>query len=185
MPRRFRRYGAVAALLGLWAAGLHGAGAQSLRVGTEVFAVDPGKVIEVTYRSPGMMLIAHRWDTRDRFTIIFLDRQHHKPAICHAGKGFDVVLNQLTSLKLHRALNAKEAKELLKRNPISSWAQVVIRDNTALEPFRALVMPVAGGSEEAFVHFDGSTYVVGFADQVFQLLSGGCRLLAATSPHQE
>ena len=183
MPRRLRKYGAVAVLLGLWAAGLHGAGAQSLQVGTEVFAVDPGKVIEVTYRSPRIMLIAHRWNTRDRFTLIFLDQQHRKPAICLAGKGFDVVLHQLTSLKLHRALTAKEAKELFRRNPISSWAEVVIRDNTALEPFRALVMPVVGGSEEAFVHFDGSTYVVGFAHQVFQLISGGCRLLAATSPH--
>jgi hypothetical protein len=181
MPRP-GKYTIVVALLGLLVASLHGAEPQSLQPGTEVFAVDPEKVIEITYRSPGMMLIAHRWQTRDKYTLIVLDRQHGKPATCLAGQGFDVVLNQLTSLKLRRTLSAKEAQELLQKYPVRSWAEMVIRDNTALEPFRAHVLPNAGVDNEAFIHFDGFTYVVGFAGQVFQLISGGCRLLAATSP---
>jgi len=184
MPRLWR-YSIVAALL-LWLLGtMPGAGAQTLSPGTEVFAVDPGKVVEVTYRSSGMMLIAHRWHTRDSFSLIFLDQQHGKPAACLAGQGFDVVLKQLTSLKLRRTLNAKEAREILQQHPLRSWAEVVVRDQMALEPFRALVMPVAGFPDEAFVHFNGATYVVSFADHVFRLISGGCKLLAAPSPHQE
>jgi hypothetical protein len=128
------------------------------------------------------MLIAHRWQIQDRFTLISLDQQHRQPAICLAGQGFDVVLSQLTSLKLRRALSPKEAKALLQKYPANSWAELLVRDNSALKPFRALIMPVPGKPNEAFVHFDGSTYIVGFADRVFQLLAGGCRLLAATSP---
>jgi hypothetical protein len=184
MPR-FARYVIAVALLGLLGASPQSVGAQTLSPGAEVFAVDPAKVIEVTYRSPGMMLIAHRWQTRDRFTLIILDQQHRKPVIGLAGQGFDVVLNQLTSLKLRRALNAKEAKELLQKNPVSLWTEVVVRDHTALEPFRALVMPVSGVPNEAFVHFNGVTYVVDFADRVLQLISGGCNLLATPSPNQE
>ncbi|MFA4904565.1 MAG: hypothetical protein WC600_17660 [Desulfobaccales bacterium] len=182
---RFARYVIVAALLGLFGASSHSVGAQTLSPGAEVFAVDPAKVIEVTYRSSKMMLIAHRWQTRDRFTLIILDKQNRKPVTCLAGPGFDVVLNQLTSLKLRRALNAKEAKELLQKNPVSLWTEVVVRDYTAVEPFRALLMPVPDVPNEAFVHFNGVTYVVDFADQVSQLISSGCKLLAAPSPHQE
>jgi hypothetical protein len=184
MPR-FARYLIAAALLGLLGASPHHVGAQTLSPGAEVFAVDPAKVIEVTYRSPGMMLIAHRWQTRDRFTLIILDQQQRKPVICPAGPGFDVVLNQLTSLKLRRALNAKETQELLQKNPVSLWAELVVRDHTAVGPFRALVMPVAGVPNEAFVHFNGVTYVVDFAGQISKLISSGCTLLAAPAPHQE
>ncbi len=162
-----------------------GAVAQTLAPGTEVFAVDPGKVIEVTYRSSGLMLLAHRWQTRDRFTLIFLDQQHRKPATCLAGQGFDVVLKQLTSLKLRRTLNAKEAKEFLQKHPLRSWAEVVVRDNTALEPFQAFITPDQGSPGAAFVHFNGVTYVVDFSDHVFHLIAGGCNLLAAPSPHPE
>ncbi|MHB9075404.1 MAG: hypothetical protein ACYC6G_18005 [Desulfobaccales bacterium] len=184
MPR-FVRYVFTAALLGLLGASPPSAGAQTLSPGAEVFAVDPAKVIEVTYRSPGMMLIAHRWQTRDKFTLIILDKQNNKPVTCLAGPGFDVVLNQLTSLNLRRALKAKEAKEILKKNPVNLWAEVVVRDNTAVEPFRALVMPVPGVPNEAFVQFNGVTYVVDFADQVSKLISSGCNLLATSSPNQE
>jgi hypothetical protein len=182
---RFARYFIAAALLGLLGASPHCVRAQTLSPGAEVFAVDPAKVIEVTYRSPGMMLIAHRWQTRDRFTLIILDKQNSKPVTCLAGQGFDVVLNQLTSLKLRRALNAKEAKELLKKNPVSLWTEVMVQDHTAVEPFRALLLPVPGVPNEAFVHFNGVTYVVDFADQVSKLISGGCNLLATPSPNQE
>jgi hypothetical protein len=182
---RFARYVIAAALLGLFGASPHSAGAQTLSPGAEVFAVDPAKVIEVTYRSPKMMLIAHRWQTRDRFTLIFLDQQHSKPVTCLAGPGFDIVLDQVTSLKLRRALNAREAKEILKKNPLNLWAEVVVRDNTAVEPFRALLMPVPGVPNEAFVHFNSVTYVVDFADQVSKLISNGCNLLATPSPNQE
>ena len=180
---RLAKYVIVVALLVLWEV-IPGTGTQALRPGTEVFAVEPGRVIEVTYRTPGIMLIAHRWLLPDRFTLIFLEK-HRNPVTCLAGQRFNLVLNQLTSLKLHRVLEAREAKDLFQKNPLSSWAEVVVRDDTALEPFRALLLPVPGAANEAFVHFDDFTYVVGFREQVFQLLSSGCKSLAATSAHQE
>ncbi len=175
------RYWGVAALLVLLATSQHGAGAQTLSPGAEVFAVDPGKVIEVTYRSSEIMLLAHRWHIQDRFTLICL-KKDGKPVTCPAGRGFDVVLDQLTSLKLRRALTPKEAGELLQKYPASSWAELLVRDNSVLKPFQALIMPVAGQPAEAFVQFENSTYIVDFADRVFHLISGGCELLATTSP---
>ena len=170
----------VAALLGLWGAAPC-AGAQALAPGTEVFAVDPGRVIEVTYRSPGLMLIAHRWQAQGRFTLICLEKPR-QPVTGPAGPEFDVVLTQLTSLKLRRALNAQEIKELLRKNPLKSWAAVEVRDNSALEPFQVLLLPVPGVPNAAFVHFNGVTYVVAFADRVFKLLASGCKSLTATAP---
>ena len=128
------------------------------------------------------MLIAHRWQIQDSFTLIFL-KKHSKPVTCAAGPGFAVVLNQLTSLKLLRTLTPKEAHQLLQKYPTRSWAEVLVRDNSALEPFRALIMPVPGQTDAAFVHFNGATYVVSFADQIFRLILGGCKQLAASSFH--
>ena len=178
---KLTRFVTVAALLGLLGTILHGAGGQSLRPQTEVFAVDPGKVIEITYRSPEIMLIAHRWHIQDRFSLIFL-KKDHKPSICLAGQGFNRVLKQLTSLKLHKTLTPKEAQALIQQYPASSWAELLVRDNSALKPFRALIMPVAGQPREVFIQFEGATYKVDFDHQVFQLISGGCQALAATSP---
>jgi hypothetical protein len=180
MPR-FGRYAIVAALLLLLGA-TPGAGAQALAPGTEVFAVDPAKVIEVTYRASGLILIAQRWQTQDRFTLIFLDQKQPKPSVCLAGQGFDVVLKQLTSLKLRRTLNAHEAQELLHKHPLPTWDEVVVRDQSALEPFQAFITPDQSSSGAVFVHFNGATYVVDFADQVFHLIAGGCNLLATPSP---
>lgn len=176
-----RKYRGIAALFVLLAAGLPQAGAQSLTPGTEVFAVDPAKVIEIIYRTPEMMLLGYRWQARDRFTLIFLDKQHHQPATCLAGKSFDIVLNQLTSLKLRRVLDVKESQGLFKKTPLTAWAEVVVRDQSALEPFRALILPGAGAPDEAYVHFNNATYVVSFADRVRQLIAGGCRSLTAQS----
>jgi hypothetical protein len=185
MVRRFGRYSAVAALLVLLAAGQANAGSQPLKVGTEVFAVDPGRVIEVTFRSTGTLLLAHRWEPGEQFTLIFLEQSQGPPATCRGGQGFAVVLNHLTSLKVRRTLTAGEAQELLGKKPVSAWAEVVIRDQTALAPFRARLMPVPGRLDETFVHFDGATYVVGLPHQVFHLISGGCKALAGAAPLPE
>lgn len=179
MPPCFGRYLAAAALLLLWVGGMHlDASGRPLKEGTEVFAVDPGKVLEVSYRTSSMRLMAHRWDIGDRFTIIFMEQSRSRPAICPAGQGFETVLKQLTSLKLRRTLPAGEAQACLRRKPLNSWAEVVIRDNSELEPFRALIMPLAGSSTEALVHFHGATYIVSLEAKVFQLISGGCKSLA-------
>jgi len=182
MPPRLRRSGVAATLLLLVVGWMHqGSGAQTLKAGTEVFAVDSSKVIEVAYRSTALLLIAHRWEVGGKFTLICLEKQHHRPSNCLAGPGFDLVLQQLTSLKLRRTLTAREAEEYWRRNPRNSWAEVVIRDNSELEPFRTLLKPLAGSPDEAVVRFQGVTYIVGLEDRVFQLIAGGCQSLGATA----
>jgi hypothetical protein len=132
-----------------------------------------------------MLLLAHRWEPRDRFTLIFLEQPQGRPATCLGGQGFAVVLSHLASLKVRRTLSAREAQDLVGKKPFGAWAEVVIRDQTALAPFQARLMPVAGEIDEAFVQFDGATYVVGLPDQVFHLISGGCKTLAGTAPPLE
>jgi hypothetical protein len=184
MRRRFGRYGAVAALLAILATGLAAADARPLQPGTEVFAVDPARVLKVTYRSPEVMLVAQREDTGGRFTLTFWEKSRSLPSTCLAGSAFAAVLNQLTSLKLRRTPSAGEAREVWAQHPLETWAEVTIRDNTPLTPFQARVMPVAGAPTEAFVHFDGATYVVDLPLRILHLLAGGCPALAgdASSP---
>jgi hypothetical protein len=184
MLRRFGRYGAVAALLAILVACPAAAEARPLQPGTEVFAVDPARVLEVTYRSPEVMLLAQREDAGGRFTLTFWEKSQSQPSTCLAGSAFAAVLNQLTSLKLRRTPSPGEARELWAKHPLETWAEVTIRDNTPLTPFQARVMPVAGTPAEAFVHFDGATYVVDLPLRILHLLAGGCPALAgdASSP---
>jgi hypothetical protein len=148
-----------------------------LKAGTEVFAVDPARVIEVSYQSSEVRLIAYRWDVHQRFTLIFLEKSRAQPVICPAGAGFAAVLAQLTSLKLTRTLNPGESEAYLQRQPIAAWAEVAIRDNSALPPFQARITPLAGSSTEALTHFNGATYIVACDAEVFRRLGGGCTTL--------
>jgi hypothetical protein len=184
MLRRFGRYGAVAALLALLVACPAGAETRPLQPGTEVFALDPARVLEVNYRTPGVMLRAQRQDAGGRFTLTFWEKSRSQPSTCLAGPAFAAVLNQLTSLKLRRTPSAGEVLEVWAKHPLETWAEVTIRDNTPLTPFHARLVPVAGAPAAAFVHFNGATYVVDLPLQVFHLLAGGCRTLAgdASSP---
>jgi len=175
---------AAALLLLLAAAVYRDCPAQLLKEGTEIFAVDPGKVIELSYRAPGLRLIASRWEVGDRFSIVFWEKKRPGPAFCPAGPGFEAVLKQLTSLKLRRTLDPGRAAEFFKEKPLSTWDEVVIRDDSALEPFRAMILPVSGVADEALVHFHGSTYVVAFDAKVFQLIAAGCKSLAGSNPNK-
>jgi len=154
-------------------------GGQTLKPGTEVFAVEPSRVMELTYRSSTLQLIAHRWEAGGRFTLICLKKGQARPLICPAGANFDQVLRQLTSLRLRRTLPAKEAEDYWRKNPRPDWAEMGIRDNSQLEPFTALIKPVEGSPQEAVVRFGGATYIVELDAKVFQLLAGGCKTLGA------
>lgn len=183
MLRRFTKYLAAASLLLLVAGGWPQAWCgQPLKAGTEVFAVNPAKVLEVSYRSSDLRMIAHRWHVRDKFLILFMTKQHRQPAVCLSGEGFAFVLKQLTSLKLRQTLSPRKAKEYFQKNPLSGWAELVIRDDSQVGPFRALISPVAGSSTEALVHFRGVTYIIGLDGKVFQLISGGCQSLSGPKP---
>ncbi len=152
---------------------------RALRPGTEVFAVDPAMVLEVSYRTETVRLLAQRWQKGEPFTLAFWVPGRPQPAVCPAGEGFARVLQQLTSLKLRRTLEAGEAEAYFRKNPLSSWAEVVLRDTSALEPFRALLQPRPGPAAEALVHFNGATYLVDFEPQVWSLLAGGCQAMGS------
>lgn len=175
-----RKWFAGLCLLGLLALGLNPAAAgRPLKPGTEVFAVAPEKVVQISYRTATFWFVAHRWKVGDRFTLILLKKGTPLPESCLAGQGFQKVLRQLTSLKLRQTPTAEQSKEYLQNHPLSTWTELVIRDDSSLEPFRALVYPVADSSEEVWLHFDGATYRVGLNHQVLELISGGCQALGA------
>jgi hypothetical protein len=180
-PIRFRSLGiGIAAVVSLVLVLLgmpQNGGGQSLRAGTEVFAVDPNLVLEVSYRQATVQMMAHRWHSGDPFSLIFWEKDQPRPSSCLAGEGFARVLKELTSLRLRRTLDARQEEEYFRKDPLRSWAELRIRDTSALEPFRALVLPLAGPATGALVHFHGSTYLVDIKDQVFELISGGCKTL--------
>jgi hypothetical protein len=151
---------------------------RSLKPGTEVFAVAPEKVVEISYRTADFWFLAHRWQVEDRFSLIFLKKGKPLPERCLAGKGFQTVLGQLTSLKLRQTPTTEQTKKLLRHYPLSTWAELVIRDDSALEPFQARIHPVADSTGEVWLHFNGATYRVALDHQVLKLISGGCQALA-------
>jgi hypothetical protein len=152
---------------------------QPLKPGTEVFAVAPEKVVEISYRTADFWFLAHRWQVGERFTLIFLKRGKSLPERCLAGRGFQTVLGQLTSLKLRQTPATEQVKELLRLHPLSTWAELVIRDDSALEPFQARIRPVADSAGEVWLHFHDATYRVALDHQVLDLISRGCQALAS------
>jgi len=186
MASRCGRGLAVLGLLGLLAPGLNsGAAARPLQPGTEVFAVAPEKVLEISYRTAVSWLVAHRWQVGDRFTLILLKPGQPLPDSCLAGEGFQTVLRQLTSLKLRQTPSANEAEALLRKHPLPTWGELMIRDDSPLEPFRARVLPVAGTPEEVWLHFHGATYRVALNQEVLERLAKGCRALADAGSQTE
>ena len=181
LPRRAARWAtslvaATSLVLGLW--GLSSSGREpSLRPGTEVFAVDPDLVLEVSYRQGPVRMTARRHQPGETFILVFWEQGRPGPSSCLAGPGFAKVLKELTSLKLQRTLTAREEEGYFRSKPLSSWAELVIRDTSTLEPFRAKVLPAPGAATGTLVHFRGTTYLVDLKGQVFHLISGGCKTL--------
>jgi hypothetical protein len=157
--------------------------APPLKVGTEVFAVDPYQVLEISYRTAAFRLVARRLDKQEPFAILFMEENRPQAAACRAGPGFQFVLKQLSSLKISRHIPEGQEKAVIGGNPLDSWPEVLIRDASRVEPFRARIMPIASSAGEALVHFHGVTYAVVLDNKVFQLIAGGCRSLSkANSP---
>jgi len=168
-------------LLGAWGRGDAAAG-RALRPGTEVFAVDPALVLEVSHRSAAGYLHALRRDPQDSFTLTIQFPGRPQPETCPAGAGFATFLRQITSLKLIHTWEGDRLADLLRRHPLSGWPELLIRDASRLEPFQARLLPVADSPGQALVHFGGATYSVALDHQVFRLLDGGCASLGATAP---
>ncbi len=150
---------------------------ESLKAGTEVFAVDPAMVLELTLSSPDWRLIAHRWDTRQPFTIIFQAKGQRLPNVCQAGNTFRRILEQLTSLKLSRTPEAGQTRAFLETKPLPSWWRLEIRDTSQLAPFAARLLPVPGSSTESLVHFNDATYIIALRADIFALIAKGCPAL--------
>jgi len=167
---------ATSLVLGLWELSSSGR-KPSLRPGTEVFAVDPDLVLEVSYRQGPVRMTAHRRQQGAPFILTFGEQGRSRPSSCLAGPGFAKVLKELTSLKLQRTLTAREEEEFFRSKPLSSWGELVIRDTSTLAPFRARVLPAPGPAAGTLVHFQGITYLVALQGEVFNLISGGCKAL--------
>lgn len=154
------------------------AAATPLAPGTEVFAVAPEAVQEVRYRSVTAEVGAQRRGAG--FTLTCRGPGAGGTETCRSGPGFDAALAQLTSLKLVRTPEAREVQSY-RKYPAEAWAQVLIRDSSALEPFTARLLPLAESLTEAVAQFGGATYVVRLEEKVFRLLEGGCATLGAAS----
>ncbi len=183
MLARWRQVAFAAALLGWLAAGAAAWGAEKpLQPATEVFAVDPALVRELSCQGAGWRLAARRAAAGEPFTLVVLRSGEEQPDVCRSGAGFDRVLEALTSLKLHRTPEAREVREYEARYPRRAWVELLIRDASALEPFRARLLPLPGSPGDALLQFAGVSYLIALDDAVFRLLEGGCASLGANGP---
>jgi hypothetical protein len=152
---------------------------QGLKPGDEVFAVNPSLVLEVSYRTSAHRVIAYRWDIGEKFTVFAAHKEGRRQTACIGGGNLKFILGQFSSLKFRREIDAASAEAFLGAKPGKTWAELVIRDNSELEPFQALITPVEGSSNEALVHIGSSTYAIAMERRAFDLMSSGCKSLAA------
>jgi hypothetical protein len=152
--------------------------APALRPGSEVFAVEPARVLEVSYRTSTFQVLAHRFRTGEAFRLILLRSGQPRPEWCEAGEGWQRVLRRLTSLPLSRIPSRGEVEALLSAQPLVTWGELAVRDDSLLEPFRARLLPVDGSPGEVWLHTQGTTCRVALPHEVLELLAGGCQTLA-------
>jgi hypothetical protein len=182
MTLNFIRYVNIAFFLVAFLGAVHhNALGQGLKWGDEVFAVEPNLVLEVSYRTWTHKVIAYRWDVGEKFTIFSAQKEGRKHNACIGGENLDFILRQFTSLKFRREIDALSAETYLRVNPMRSWAELVIRDNSELEPFQAMISRVEGSSNEALIRIGSSTYVVAIERRAFDLIANGCKSLAASN----
>ena len=141
--------------------------------GEEVFAVDPGSVLELSFRSDRSRLLAFRWKTADPFDIVFAAADGRPLERCIVGKGFEEVLGGFTTIRVRRVLREPS---LSAAGPRRQWAELFVRDNTELEPFRIELL-ASGESQEILGRIDQTIYVLETDRRLLDVVNAGCSAL--------
>jgi hypothetical protein len=144
--------------------------------GTEILAMDNSLVIQLSYESPAVRLLADRSDARaKRFRIHVEFKGGGVPQDCIGGDGFEEVLKHLTSLKALKSYGSGETPRILAAYPVDLGG-LTLRDSMTIESQRWIFRGV--GSSRNVICSDGvQVFELALSSAVFDKLNGGCPAL--------
>jgi hypothetical protein len=147
-----------------------------LRVGEEIMTFDLADVLELSYRSPTVRMIAHRWTVNDPFILTVErvdDRAVQRCEVPPHSEELEL-LRSHTTFRVNRVVQNNEAEQLARSKPRSVWAEFVIRDGSDLDPARLLIVPTPTKADELFARLPDSREVVTIESKPLGLLEHGC-----------
>jgi len=144
---------------------------SELKVGDEVFAVEPEIVVGIDYETPQRRISAERPSPNDRFVVSVKDAQGRELTRCQAGKSWDSVLPAFTSVRALRVLSATEARALW--GAAGKDAAILrVRDTIAGDPTQFRVVVRHEG--DVVLRDGGGVFVSSLPERVVGLLRAGC-----------
>jgi hypothetical protein len=148
-----------------------------VRAGMEVLAVDEWAVLAITFQTPAMRVIAHRWTAgTEDFDIIVERRDGRRVELCQSGPGFGQVLATLSTIRVRRELG-REEEQRLRATPSEEWAFLEIADEVEVAPARHRLAFTAAG---AVLVLDGAVSFEADLDrEPFDTLAAGCARLSS------
>ena len=159
----------------LVAAGLLGTAcrhdARGPEPGMELYAVAPDSVREVLLSSGDRKLYAFRWRAGEPFRLLVATRGDSVVQRCTAGPGFARWLAAVSRLPIRDSLPRARERDA------GEWADLELRDASALEPITArLRLPVAA-SDPVVVRVDDRDWAVDVDAAALRDVRGGCASL--------
>ena len=139
--------------------------------GMELYAVAPDSVREVLLSSGDRKLYAFRWRAAEPFRLIVATRGDSVVQRCTAGPGFTRWLAAVSRLPIRDSLPRAKDRDA------GEWADLELRDASALEPIAARLRLPAAASDPVVVRVDDRDYAVDVDASVLRDARAGCAAL--------
>jgi hypothetical protein len=139
--------------------------------GTDLYAVAPETIREVTFSSPDHKLYAYRWAAGDTFHVVIATRGTAAAEQCAAGEGFARWLSTVARMPITRELDGRVD------SAAAEWADLRLRDATQLEPIDVrLGVPIAAGGPTV-IQYGDKQYEVEMDSTALRSVRAGCPAL--------
>jgi len=148
-------------------------------VGAEMFAVAPDEITELEYQTANRRFSATSLEGGKHGFLIRVtgptDADHQE---CRSGKALDLLLNELSSVRVKRVLSKEEMVSLRQRYPGKS-ALLRVKAGANMDPVEVKVIRSARTSKSVILEEGAILYVSTLPRKFTDSLSRGCPVLAA------
>lgn len=136
--------------------------------GAELYAVSVNSIREVLLSSSTRKIYAYRWASDLPYQLVIASREGVTAEQCSGGLGFERLLQILASVPV------VEESERRFEEGTAGWVDVLLRDNTNLEPIQARIRIPEVNGEPVVVKFGERQYKVRVDAWVLRTAKSGC-----------